>query len=82
MSRPVTCLGIPLLLVLSGLTACASTSPWQLEVALDAGEKLGGCATGNLIPDRDGTEIVAVASSGAIHVAWRSDAGGWQTQKA
>ncbi|MHC4515394.1 MAG: hypothetical protein ACYTGW_16630 [Planctomycetota bacterium] len=69
-------LALPLLAVLA---ACAAPDAWHVDVALRAGEKLGGCAAGDLLADRPGTELVAVAGSGAVRVVFR-DADGWHSQ--
>jgi hypothetical protein len=74
-------------LLLSGLvqlavTACTSpASRWHVDVALVAGEKLGGCAVGNVLPDQPGPELVAVAGSGNVYVAWRDKDGRWQSER-
>ncbi len=70
------------LLVLAG-GACAPITPPPLadEVALDAGAKLGGCAIGDVLPDRPGDEIVAVAVDGRILVAYDDD-GTWRSEVA
>ena len=47
------------------LSACASpAADWQVEVALEAGEKLCGCAAGHLLPDHPGQELVAGSLGG------------------
>lgn len=53
---------------------------WHNEVALSAGEKLGGCAAGDLMPERPGREIVTVGVSGAVWIAWR-EPNGWKSEK-
>jgi hypothetical protein len=79
MRNPTLLLLAPLLL---GITACTSSSAsgWHVDVALKAGEKLGGCAVGDVLPDHPGPELVAVAGSGAVYVAWR-DRGRWQSER-
>lgn len=57
----------------------AAASGWQVEVALQREVGLGGCAVGDLIPDRPGLEIVAVANDGAIHILHRAD-GRWHDE--
>ena len=51
------------------LASACTTSSIQVghRVVFDAGEKLGGCAVGDLSPDA-GKEIAVVASSGALRV--------------
>ncbi len=41
---------------------------WSSLIAVEAGEKLGGCAVGDVDPTRPGNEIVAVGVSGAVHL--------------
>jgi hypothetical protein len=48
---------------------------WSSLIAVDTGEKLGGCAVGDVDPTKPGNEIVAVGESGAVHlVAWEDKA--------
>lgn len=64
--------------------SCAAPGPWQVEVVLEAGEKLGGCAAGDVLadPDHPGPELVAVSGSGTVYVAWRAGGrGGWQHRR-
>ncbi len=62
------------------LTACngaptkrteLSASVWTCTTAVETGTKLGGCAIGDVDPRYPGSEIVAVASDGAVHVVHR-----------
>jgi hypothetical protein len=63
--------------LLVAATSCTTTPSWHVDRVLDAGEKLGGCAAGDVLPDRPGTELVAVAASGAVWVCWR-ESGVWK----
>lgn len=49
---------------------------WSSLIAVETGEKLGGCAVGDVDPSRPGNEIVAVAESGNVHLVAFED-GGW-----
>jgi hypothetical protein len=52
---------------------------WSLQIAADVGEKLGGCAIGDVDPDVPGNEIVAVGESGAVYlVAFKN--GAWTNE--
>jgi hypothetical protein len=60
-----------------GLLLCAwagtDTPPgWRTEIAYEAGGKLGGCAVGDLVPDRPGAEIAVVAAGGEVLLVSRS----------
>ncbi len=52
---------------------------WSSLVAADLGEKLGGCAVGDVDPTKPGNEIVAVGVSGTVYLvsfvddAWRHE---------
>lgn len=64
----------PLAGLLPLLGACAtpaSSEGWTAEIAVRAGEKLGGCAAGDLIPERPGNELAIVGASGKVWVAYR-----------
>ena len=52
----------------------APGSYWSVEIALQASEKLGGCAVGDLDPSRPGNEIVAACRSGEIFLVYRERA--------
>ncbi|QDU69541.1 hypothetical protein [Engelhardtia mirabilis] len=68
--------------ILIALFAASCTAvPVQFDhrVVFDAGEKLGGCAIGDLSPD-SGLEIAVVASSGALRVVAEQD-GSWKGTK-
>lgn len=67
---------LPLLL----LASCA-TPEWQVETALASGEKLGGCAAGDVLAERPGPELVAVSVSGKVYVVYRG-ADGWTAETA
>jgi hypothetical protein len=41
---------------------------WSATIAAELGEKLGGCAVGDVDPARQGSEIVAVGSSGKVYL--------------
>jgi hypothetical protein len=61
-------------LVLLTLLACGERTPvwsWKVEIAIDAGKKLGGCAVGDLDPDSPGSEAVAVCHDGEVLLARR-----------
>jgi hypothetical protein len=72
-------------LTLSFAAACAGpeahfeSSPRVVEIVHSAGAKLGGVALGDVLPERVGLEIVAVAVDGRVIVVrrnkdhWRSD---------
>ena len=76
--------------LLLGLAACGhDTGPtdgspeggdapvsWGATIAFEAGQKLGGCAVGDVDPAHPGNEILAVAASGDVYVV-RHDAEGW-----
>ena len=68
--------------LLAALAACGTTgSPaefpeLQAEVIFDAGTKLGGCAVGDVYPERPGLEVCAVSGAGELHVLSRVD-GEW-----
>ena len=76
--------------LLLGLAACggdadptdggpeAGSAPvsWGATIAFEAGQKLGGCAVGDVDPTHPGNEILAVAASGDVYVV-RHDAQGW-----
>jgi hypothetical protein len=71
-------------LVLAGLACVASgcqgdapLRPWTATVLHAAGTKLGGCATGDVLPEIPGDEVVAVAVNGDVHLCWRG-ANGWE----
>ena len=49
---------------------------WGATIAYEAGQKLGGCAVGDIDPSHPGNEILAVAASGDVFVV-RHDAQGW-----
>ena len=49
---------------------------WGATIAYEAGQKLGGCAVGDLDPRHPGDEILAVAASGDLLVV-RHDPEGW-----
>ena len=49
---------------------------WSSQIAADVGEKLGGCAIGDVDPDVPGNEIVAVGESGAVYLVAFKD-GAW-----
>jgi len=65
----------------------ADTLPWSDDggwsslVAADLGEKLGGCAVGDVDPTKPGNEIVAVGVSGTVYVVSFVD-GAWQHEVA
>lgn len=60
----------------------ALESPWRSEVALDVGTKLGGCAVGELLPDRPGAEIAVVAGTGQAFVVHRAEGGeAWASER-
>lgn len=65
------------------LTSCLSTlgeePSFQIEVALEAGVKLGGCAAGDLRPDLPGDELVVTAGDGRVFIAWPV-VGGWASE--
>lgn len=64
------------------LGACAGAplrQPGEVEVAAEIEATIGGCAIGDVDPNRAGDEIVAVSSDGAVHlVSWNGN--GWQHQ--
>ncbi|MFT5291731.1 MAG: hypothetical protein ACI8QS_003392 [Planctomycetota bacterium] len=65
---------------LLGMTACSgagtSLSPeWQAQAVWTAPAKLGGCAVGDIIPQAEGQEIVAVSITGEIHLLQRNGEG-------
>jgi hypothetical protein len=64
-------------------TSAPSPGPrtWHVHRVLEAGEKLGGCAAGDVLPDVPGPELVTVAASGAVWVAWREGIT-WHSEKA
>lgn len=72
---------VQFILVLLTATACGSTAPTgpSVEFAFDAGAKLGGCAVGDVLPDRPGQEIVAVASDGRVFLVFDDD-GVWRSE--
>jgi len=49
---------------------------WGATIVFEAGQKLGGCAVGDVDPTHPGNEILAVAASGDIYVV-RHDDQGW-----
>lgn len=53
---------------------------WIHETALDAGTKLGGCAVGDVDPDRKGDEIAVVAGDGSVYLVHAGE-DGWVQQK-
>lgn len=53
---------------------------WTNETALDAGTKLGGCAVGDVDPDRKGDEIAVVAGDGSVYLVHALE-DGWAQQK-
>ncbi len=68
-------------LLLSTAYADANAAPAEtVEVALDAGVKLGGCAVGDVLPDHPGLEIVAVAVDGRVFLAY-DDEGTWVSRE-
>jgi len=74
-----------IVLVCLTLGACTfspwrTTKTWHVERALEAGEKLGGCAAGDVMPEMPGPELVTVAASGAVWVAWR-EGGSWRSER-
>lgn len=50
---------------------------WIAEVVFESDAPLGGCAVGELDPERDGLELVATDSKGRIHLVTR-DGDGWK----
>jgi hypothetical protein len=65
------------------LSACSTTEvepPWREAVVFDAGEKLGGCALGDLDPNRAGDELAVVAGSGAVWMIAYEE-GAWISEK-
>lgn len=54
-----------------GCQSMGSGSGWRSETVADLGVKLGGCAIGDLDPERPGNEIAVVGASGAIWVVSR-----------
>ncbi len=56
------------------LAACGGETPdetpasWGATIAFEAGQKLGGCAVGDLDATKPGNEILAVASTGEIYL--------------
>ncbi|MCB9831091.1 MAG: PQQ-binding-like beta-propeller repeat protein [Planctomycetes bacterium] len=59
----------------------APDSALGLELALDCGTKLGGCAIGDVDPTRPGNEVVAVAEDGRVFVCHRGEEG-WTSEVA
>jgi len=55
----------------------SSEFAFQSETVLDAETKLGGCAAGDLDPDRPGDEIAALSVDGTVYLAWR-EGGAWE----
>jgi len=74
-------------LALLAATSCSTPEPTYeplptvLEVAHSAGAKLGGVAIGDVLPEHDGPEIVAVCVDGRVIVVHRED-GRWRSQVA
>ena len=52
---------------------------WVSAVLLDPASKLSGVAIGDLLPDRPGSEIVAVGTDHRMHLIWR-DGGTWTSE--
>ena len=50
------------------------------EVAFEAGEKLGGCAAGEVLRERAGDELVAVGVSGSVYLV-REERSGWRGER-
>jgi len=57
-------------------TGWTANGPWRVTVAAELGEKLGGCAIGDVDADRPGNELVTVSESGAVSLVWHED-GEW-----
>jgi hypothetical protein len=55
-------------------------SDWEAETALEAGAGLGGCAVGDVMPDRPGQEIVAVGNDGSVHLMWPTETE-WKSER-
>jgi len=62
--------------VVSGEPSASIDDPWLIETAAELGEKLGGVAVSDLLPDTLGNEIVAVGESGRVTLV-RYDDSGW-----
>ena len=62
------------------LACSCATASWRVEIVLAAGEKLGGCAAGELLPGRPGPELVAVGASGTVYLASQVD-GAWHGEE-
>ncbi len=72
------------LALLLGITACSGTgrnlsTEWQAKAVWTAPAKLGGCAVGDLVPQADGQEIVAVSITGEIHLLQHGEEG-WEAR--
>jgi hypothetical protein len=61
----------------AGCGGDAPLQPWTATVLHAAETKLGGCATGDVLPEVPGDEVVAVAVNGDVHLCWRG-AEGWE----
>lgn len=70
---------LPLLLIGLFMTAClgppAPPQLWNRTVVCELGVKLGGCAVGDLMPDRPGQEMAVTTGDGRVIVAWATEDG-------
>ena len=63
------------LLSAGGCSSLPDGMAGRVEVALEAGQKLGGCAVGDLLPANAGDEIVALGEDGRIYCTYWIDEG-------
>jgi hypothetical protein len=68
MKTPLLLLALTLL-ALPDPAAAQAGNPWFAEDILQAPDKLGGCAVGDLDADHPGNEVVAVCATGEVFVA-------------
>ena len=60
-------------------SSSAADGTWFHHVIFQVGEKLGGCAIGDLDPGHPGNEVVAVAADGRVYLA-RGKSNHWVTE--
>jgi len=68
-----------MLSTLLALTSLAASPAWSAEIALQAPDKLGGCAIGDLDPRHPGNEVAALCRDGSVYVVHRTDEG-WTSE--